>query len=119
MLPALARVGLMFNPDTYAFYDTYLEKFHAEAKWPMQMIRAAVRTPEDIDAVIADIAAQPDGGTVVLPDAFNAANRGSAHLRTPQMQGRTTPPSTALSRQMGADTGRNTFDHQKPNKIGL
>ena len=47
------------------------------------------------------------------PDAL-----GSAHLRTPQMQGRTTPPSTALSRQMGADTGRSTFDHQKPNKIG-
>jgi hypothetical protein len=32
----------------------------------------------------------------IQPDA-----RGSAHLRTPQMQGRTTPPSTALSRQMG------------------
>ena len=77
MLPALARVGLMFNPDTYAFYDTYLDRFHAEATWPMQITRAAVRAPEDIDAVIADIATQPDGGMVVLPDAFNAANQAT------------------------------------------
>jgi putative ABC transport system substrate-binding protein len=75
MLPSLARVGLMFNPDTYAFYDTYLERFHAEATWPMQMTRAAVRTPEDIETTIANMAAQPDGGVVVLPDAFNATNQ--------------------------------------------
>ncbi|MFZ2140670.1 MAG: ABC transporter substrate-binding protein [Xanthobacteraceae bacterium] len=79
MVPTLARVGLMFNPDTYAFYDTYLNRFHAEAKWPMQMTRAAVRTPEGIDAAIASIAAQPNGGVMVLPDAFNSANQATIH----------------------------------------
>jgi putative ABC transport system substrate-binding protein len=77
MVPTLARVGLMFNPETYAFYDTYLDRFQAEARWPMQMTRATVRAPADIDAAVASIAAQPDGGMVVLPDAFNAANQAT------------------------------------------
>jgi putative ABC transport system substrate-binding protein len=80
MVPTLARVGLMFNPETYAFYDTYLDRFQAEARWPMQMTRAAVRVPADIDAAIASIAAQPDGGLVVLPDAFNAANQATIRV---------------------------------------
>ena len=77
MQPTLARIGLMFNPDTYAFYDTYLDRFHAETTWPVEITRAAVRTPDDIDAVIASIATQPHGGMVVLPDAFNAANQAT------------------------------------------
>ena len=68
------------NPETYAFYDTYLDRFQAEARWPMQMTRAAVRVPADIDAAIASIAAQPDGGLVVLPDAFNAANQATIRV---------------------------------------
>ena len=37
----------------------------------MEMTRAAVREPTDIDAAIAEIAAQPGGGLVVMVDAFN------------------------------------------------
>ena len=80
MAPALTRVGLMFNPETYAFYDAYLERFQAEARWSMEMTRAAVRVPADIDAAVAVIAAQPGGGVAVLPDAFNATNQ--APIRT-------------------------------------
>lgn len=75
MVPTLTHVGLMFNPSTYSFYDAYLERFRAEARWPMDMNRAAVRSPKEIDAAVASIAAQPGGGLVVLPDAFNAANQ--------------------------------------------
>jgi putative ABC transport system substrate-binding protein len=75
MVPTLTRVGLMFNPETYAFYDTYLDRFQAEARWPMQMARAAVRAPADIEAAVASIAVHPGGGLVVLPDAFNSANQ--------------------------------------------
>jgi putative ABC transport system substrate-binding protein len=79
MVPTLAHVGLMFNPGTYSFYDTYLDRFRVEAKWPMELTRAAVQLPTEIDAVIAGIAATPAGGLVVLPDAFNAANQATIH----------------------------------------
>jgi putative tryptophan/tyrosine transport system substrate-binding protein len=72
--PALTRVGLMYNPETYGFYDTYLARFQAEARWSMELTRAAVRVPEDIDGAVADVAARPGGGMAVLSDTFNLIN---------------------------------------------
>ena len=72
--PALTRVGLMYNPETYGFYDAYLERFQAEARWSMEVTRAAVRVPEDIDGAVADVAARPGGGMAVLSDTFNLIN---------------------------------------------
>jgi putative ABC transport system substrate-binding protein len=72
--PALERVGLMYNPETYGFYDTYLERFQADARWQMELARAAVRTPPDIEVAIADIASRARGGLVVLSDTFNFVN---------------------------------------------
>jgi putative ABC transport system substrate-binding protein len=72
--PALTRVGLMYNPETYGFYDAYLERFQAEARWSMELTRAAVRVPEDIDGAVADVAARPGGGMAVLSDTFNLIN---------------------------------------------
>jgi putative ABC transport system substrate-binding protein len=71
MAPTLTHVSLMYNPQTYGFYDTYLAKFQAEARWAMELKRAAVRVPADIDTSVADIAARPGGGLVVMSDAFN------------------------------------------------
>jgi len=73
--PALTHVGLMYNPETYGFYDAYLEKFQREARWPMELTRVAVRVPADIEPAIAEVAARPGGGLVVLTDAFNAVNQ--------------------------------------------
>ena len=72
--PALTRVGLMYNPETYGFYDAYLERFQAEARWSMELTRAAVRVPKDIDGAVADVAARPGGGMAVLSDTFNLIN---------------------------------------------
>ena len=73
--PALTHVALMYNPETYGFYDAYLQRFQDEARWPIELTRAAVRVPADIDTVIADIAARPRRGLVVMSDAFNAINQ--------------------------------------------
>src|SRR5262249_40382939 len=43
----------------------------AEARWAMELKRAAVREPADIDVAIAEIAARPGGALVVMSDAFN------------------------------------------------
>ena len=72
--PALTRVGLMYNPETYGFYDAYLERFQAESRWSMELTRAAVLVPEDIDGAVADVAARPGGGMAVLSDTFNLIN---------------------------------------------
>ena len=77
MAPPLKRVGLMYNPETYGFYDAYLAKFQAEARWPMELARVAVRALADIETAIKNFAAQPDGGLVVLADAFNTINQAA------------------------------------------
>ena len=73
--PALTHVGLMYNPETYGFYDAYLERFQREARWPMELTRVAVRVPVDIEPAVAEVAARPGGGLVVLTDAFNSVNQ--------------------------------------------
>ena len=40
----------------------------------MELTRAAVRVPADIDVAVADIAARPGGGLAVLSDTFNLIN---------------------------------------------
>jgi putative ABC transport system substrate-binding protein len=75
--PMLARVGLMYNPETYGFYDAYLERFQREARWPMELTRVAVRVPSDIEPAIAELAARPGGGLVVLADASNSVNQST------------------------------------------
>ena len=40
----------------------------------MELTRAAVRVPEDIDGAVADVAARPGGGMAVLSDTFNLIN---------------------------------------------
>jgi len=75
--PELARVGLMYNPETYSFYDTYLSRFQAEARWSMELTRAAVRVPADIDVAVAELASRPNGGMVVMSDAFNSIHQAT------------------------------------------
>jgi putative ABC transport system substrate-binding protein len=79
MAPALTHAGLMFNPETYPYYDTYLRAFQTERRLPLEVSRAAVQSPADIEAAIAAIAEQPGGGVVVPPDPFTVANRTVVH----------------------------------------
>lgn len=80
IVPALTCVGLMYNPETYGFYDSYLERFQREARWPMELIRVAVREPSDIEPAIAGVAARPGGGLVVLTDVFNSINQAKIRV---------------------------------------
>jgi len=73
--PTLTHVGLMYNPETYGFYDAYLERFQREARWSMELTRVAVRVPADIDTAVTDVASRTGGGLVVLADTFNSVNQ--------------------------------------------
>jgi putative ABC transport system substrate-binding protein len=91
-LPGIERVGFMFNPDTAARHGRYyLPAFEATAaSLAVEPIVAAVRSPDEIEKVISDLAVRPDGGLIVTPDLFLAAHRSliiesAARHRVPTM----------------------------------
>jgi putative ABC transport system substrate-binding protein len=78
MVPALTQIGLLFNPDDYPLYDSYLRRFQAEPGRPVEVVRAAVRSPAEIDPVIDTIATRSGRGLVVLPDGgFTVTHRAA------------------------------------------
>ncbi len=78
MAPAVKRIGLLFNPDNYPLYDKHLRTLQAEPRRPVEVVRAAVRSPAEIGTVIGALAAQPGSGLAVLPDGgFTVAHRAA------------------------------------------
>jgi putative tryptophan/tyrosine transport system substrate-binding protein len=77
--PRITRAAAMFNPDTSpdggAFFVT---EFEAAARLlKVATIAAPVSSDADIEAVIAGLGREPDGGLVVTPDVFTVNHRAS------------------------------------------
>jgi putative tryptophan/tyrosine transport system substrate-binding protein len=74
--PAIARVGIMANPETATLQGTfYLRAFEAAAAtFMLEPITANVRSASDIETAIASLAQKPDSGLVVATDTFTTAN---------------------------------------------
>ena len=69
--PDLARVALMFNPETAPFFVPYVQAYKMSQQPTSVPIEAApVHGIGDIDAAIAVLAAQPGSGLVVGSDIF-------------------------------------------------
>ncbi|MGA7332344.1 MAG: ABC transporter substrate-binding protein [Pseudolabrys sp.] len=75
--PMLKRVATMFNPETAPGGGRYfVPSFEvAGATLGVKPIVAPVRSPSEIDKVIEDLAREPDGGLVLMPDTFTFVNR--------------------------------------------
>jgi putative tryptophan/tyrosine transport system substrate-binding protein len=74
--PRVARAALLFNPATATYFDVYLKPFKAAAlTFGVEAIAASVRDRSDIESVLAAQASEPNGGLIVLPDAFLNAHR--------------------------------------------
>jgi putative tryptophan/tyrosine transport system substrate-binding protein len=72
--PRVTRVALMFNPDTALSY--YLHQFEALApSFAVKPITGAVHNAAEIEGALADLAREPDGGLIVMPDIWTYANR--------------------------------------------
>jgi ABC-type uncharacterized transport system substrate-binding protein len=75
--PALARVGLLGNPKTAAYYDYLLRA--AESAAPslgIEIVPSRVENAAaDIERAIAALANGPNGGMFVLPDNTISINR--------------------------------------------
>jgi ABC-type uncharacterized transport system substrate-binding protein len=67
--PRVARVLLMFNPQSAPFAELFLRPVEAAAPHlSVVPIRAAVRDTADVDRVFDVLAGEPNAGLMVLPD---------------------------------------------------
>jgi putative ABC transport system substrate-binding protein len=77
IVPGVARVAVMFNPETYPYYDIHLRSFETVARpLSIELVRALVRNPAEIDQSIAQLAHRVDSAVLVPPDPFTVVHRG-------------------------------------------
>ncbi len=72
LAPAITRIAMLFNPDTYPYYESYLKS----ATTPLEVSGMRVRSIAEIEAEIAKLAGLPGIGLLVAPDTFTNINRG-------------------------------------------
>jgi putative ABC transport system substrate-binding protein len=79
IVPSIEHVSILFNPETAnggASGGIYLRSIEDAAQvQSIQLIASPVHNPADTDDVFAGIAKSPDGGLIVMPNAFTLANR--------------------------------------------
>jgi len=74
--PHIARVTLLFNPQTLAPLQVFMPSIQkAATALGIQVSTSPVQTPDDIEGVFAAQAHDSGGGLIVMPDGFNLANR--------------------------------------------
>jgi putative ABC transport system substrate-binding protein len=87
--PRVARVAFLFNPATAPFAEYYVTTFKAAAaSFAVEAIAAPVRDASELESVVAGQARAPDGGLIVMPEAFMNVHRAevtslAAHYRLP------------------------------------
>ena len=87
------RVALLFNPATAPALEFYMPSIQAAASsFAIEVSTAPVHDKEGIEPIIASQSNRPGGSLIVMPDAFNAANREliialAARYRLPAMYG--------------------------------
>jgi putative ABC transport system substrate-binding protein len=76
--PAIVRVAVMFNPDTYPYYDIHLQSFVTVARTiSLELTGAPARSPVEIDVAIARLGQQTGSALLIPPDPFMIVHRGA------------------------------------------
>ena len=74
--PRVDRVAFLFNPATAPHFEYYLNPFKAAAaSFGVEAIVAPVRDMSELESVVAAQAREPNGGLIVMPDAFLNVHR--------------------------------------------
>jgi putative ABC transport system substrate-binding protein len=74
--PRVTRVAFLFNPATAPFAEYYLNPFKAAAaSFAVEAIAAPVRDAPELESVVAAQAREPNGGLIVMPEAFMNVHR--------------------------------------------
>jgi putative tryptophan/tyrosine transport system substrate-binding protein len=76
--PDIIRVSVMFNPDTYPYYNIHLRSFETVAKMlSLELAAAPIRNPAEIEEAIATMGRWPGSALLVPPDPFTVVHRGA------------------------------------------
>jgi putative tryptophan/tyrosine transport system substrate-binding protein len=74
--PRVARVAFLFNPTTAPYAEYYLKPFKAVAlSFAVEAIAAPIRDRSELASVISTQVREPNGGFMVMPDAFTDTHR--------------------------------------------
>jgi putative tryptophan/tyrosine transport system substrate-binding protein len=74
--PRVEKVAVVFNPDVAPFAGDFFRAMETAApSFAVQMIAAPIRDSTKIERTINAFAREPNGGLLVIPDAFTAAHR--------------------------------------------
>ncbi len=74
--PQVMRAAILFNPATASPVQLYMPFIQSAAlSLAVQASAAPVHAKDEIEDVFATQARNPGGGVIVMPDAFNIANR--------------------------------------------
>jgi putative tryptophan/tyrosine transport system substrate-binding protein len=69
--PGLSQVALMFNPDTSAYFDSYLRSFKTLQQPSSVEVKAVhVRSVAEVDSAIAQLGRNPDSSLIAGSDVF-------------------------------------------------
>jgi putative ABC transport system substrate-binding protein len=76
--PGIVRVAVMFNPDTYPYYEIHLRSFATiAAALSLELTGLPIRGPAEIDEAVARLGRQPGSALLVTPDPFTVVHRGA------------------------------------------
>jgi putative ABC transport system substrate-binding protein len=76
--PGIVRVAVMFNPDTYPYYEIHLRSFATiAAALSLELTGLPIRGPAEIDEAVARLGRQPGSALLVTPDPFTIVHRGA------------------------------------------
>lgn len=74
--PNIARVAIIFNPETAPYYPLYLRSIeNAASSFTIEPIAVQLHEEADIERSINALALEPNIGLIVLPDSFNIVHR--------------------------------------------
>jgi putative ABC transport system substrate-binding protein len=77
--PQSKSVTIMFNPETYPYYEIHLKSFEGVAgQLSLSLSAAPVKSVAEVDAAVARLGQQPGATLLVTPDPFMLVNRGAA-----------------------------------------
>jgi len=104
--PQSTRVAIMFNPETYPYYEIHLKSFEAVARrLALDLSAAPVKSLAEIDETFARLAKQPGSTVLVTPDPFMLVNRGAAIRAAAQYR----VPASYSYRQIVQEGGLTTY----------
>jgi putative ABC transport system substrate-binding protein len=74
--PKVSRVAVLFNPETAPFFASFVRVIEgAASSLAIKPVPTPVREGSAYESAIESFAKEPNGGLIILPDAFNTTNR--------------------------------------------